>query len=194
MVVERRVLGLLRESGVDLRERTLGIVLGVGVRGEEVLPGRDLVLAGLAAEREHRRACLLGARIPPYLRIAEEDGRARGHVDLVAVEHERRPAREHDVELLVAETLLIVLLDDVLADLRRRVRVDPEGRDPEVLPDRRPAQRAGAGQRLQAGHARDLVSAHRLLLSSARTTGSISLSPSTRSSRFASPAQSASRS
>ena len=187
--------GFCVEARVELGERAF-VVAGVRlrIRGEEVLPCRHLVLAGLAAEREHGRSRLLGAGEARDRRIAEEDGRAGGHVDLVAVEDERRAPGDDDVELLVAEPLLVVLLDDVLAGLRRRVGVDPERGDPEVLPERRPAQRPRARQRLHVGQARNLVSAHRLLLSSLSTTGSISASPSTRSSRFASPAQSASRS
>ena len=56
----------------------------------------------------------------------------------------------------------------------RRVRADPEGGDAEVLAQRRPAQRADRLHRLDLRQARDLVTAHSLLLSSFRTTGSIS--------------------
>ena len=72
--------------------------------------------AGLAADREHRRSRLLGARVALHLRIAEEDDRAGGHVDLLAVEDERRPAG-------------------------RRRRRAPRGRaSPRCAPRRRPAR------------------------------------------------------
>ena len=74
-------------------------------------------MPGLAADREHGRARLLGARVALHRRVAEEDERARGRVDLLAVERERRAAGDDDVELLVAEPLLGVLLDDVLPGL-----------------------------------------------------------------------------
>ena len=123
VVEQRRMLGLLGEAGVDLGERTLVVPLvGLRVGGEEVLPGRDLVLPRLAAEREHGRARLLGAGVALHLRVAEEDGRAGGHLDLLAVEDERGPAGEDDVELLVPEPLLVVLLDDVLARPRSPCR------------------------------------------------------------------------
>ena len=194
MEVQPRVIRLLRQPSLDLGNRAVRILVDDAVRGEEVLPGRDLVRAGLAADREHGRARLLGARVALHLRIAEEDDRAGRHVLLLAVEHERRPAGHDHVELLVAELFLRVLLDDVLPGLARRVRADPEGGDAEVLAQRRPPQRADRLHRLDLGQARDLVSAHSLLLSSFRTTGSISSSPSTRSSRFAAPAQSSRRS
>ena len=194
MEVQRGVIRLLGEPGLDLGDRAVGILVDDAVGREEVLPRRDVVRARLAADREHRRSRLLGARVPLHLRVAQEDDRARGHVRLLAVEHERRPAGDDDVELLVAERLLGVLLDDVLSGLGRRVGADPEGGDAEVLAQRRPAQRPDRLHRLELGQARDLVSAHPLLLSSRSTTGSISASPSTRSSRFAAPAQSSRRS
>ena len=63
------------------------------------------------------------------------DDRPRGRVVLLAVEREGRPAGDDDVHLLVAEPLLGVLLDDVLAracDVRVR---------PERLDAQRPAKR-----------------------------------------------------
>ena len=71
--------------------------------------------------------------------------------------------------------------------LCRRVGVDAEGRHAERLPDRLPDERP------EDGDAVDLVEPERLHAASSRsassTTGSISASPSTRSSRFATPAQ-----
>ena len=53
-------------------------------------------------------------------------------VDLVAVEREGRVARDDDVGLLVAERLLGVLLDDVLAGVRRVYALIPNASMPSV--------------------------------------------------------------
>jgi hypothetical protein len=59
--------------------------------------------------------------------IADEDGGSGWSVDSLAVEREGRAAGQDDVDLLVSIGLLGVLLDDVVAGLRRDVGVDPEG-------------------------------------------------------------------
>ena len=191
---ESRVVGLLSQPGFHFGDRSLGILVDDGVGDEEVLPDGDLVHARLPTHREHGGTRLFGARVTLHVRVAQEDCRTRRDVLLLAVEHERRPAGEDHVELLVAEPVLRVLLDDVLTDLGGRVRADPESRDPEVLAHRRPLQCPDRLHRLDLGQARDLVAAHSLLLNSFSTTGSISSSPSTRSSRLAAPAQSSRRS
>ena len=100
---------------VDHLARLLDLaLLGVGERGEDVLPRRGLEDdARLRADREHGRVVLCGDRaaLRPGPR---EDERARRRVDLVVAEREGRAAAEDDVHLLVA-VLLVVLLDDALA-------------------------------------------------------------------------------
>ena len=72
-------------------------------RREDVLPRRHLVRAGLAADREHRRARLLRDRMPLLLRVVEVHDRPRRRVDLLAVDRERRVAAHDDVHLLVTD-------------------------------------------------------------------------------------------
>ena len=84
---------------------------------------------------------------------------------------------------------LVVLLDDQVAGVRR-LRVDSERLDSERPPQRPPLQVAAHDRdRLDLLDPCDL---HELALRNAsRTIGSIRATPSTRSSRFAVPAQSA---
>src|SRR5207244_10385273 len=77
------------------------------------------------------------------------DERARRRVVLFALERERRPAGEDDVELVVS-VLLAVLLDDALPRFYRGVGVGAERADAEMPPDGPPRQAllAGDGKRL----------------------------------------------
>jgi hypothetical protein len=77
-------------------------------------------------------------------------------VDGLAVERERGRAARDEVQLLVAGALLGVRLDDVVAGVLRHVGVGAERADPELVPDRQPAQRARAGERLDVFEAGDL--------------------------------------
>src|SRR5207302_10553107 len=113
--------------------------------------------------------------------------RPRRGVRLLAAEREPGPAADDHVQLLVADSLLGVLLDDPVADLLGRVGVDAEGADPEPPPDRTP---------LEPLHDRDaveLVEMGNLVRHAPRnassTTGSSRSTPSTRSSGFSLPAQ-----
>src|SRR5919197_6457990 len=103
-------------------------------------------------------------------------------------------AADDDVYLLVAELLLGVLLDDLAADTLRGVRIHPERLQAEPTSDR-PPDEPGLADRdpVEVVEPRDLVPfAHPLaFLSASSTTGSIRSIPSTRSSRFSLPAQSA---
>src|SRR5581483_10169931 len=123
-------------------------------------------------DREHGRPGLRRDRVPALLEVVEEHDRPPWRVDLLAVDGERRVAANDDVHLFVDE--LRVVLDHLVARVRRRVRVDAERRDPERLPDRLPHERAEDGQPL------DVVDAQRLhpYVSSVRSSSS-------RSSRFA---------
>ena len=88
----------------------------VRLRAEAPLPRRDLVAhAGLAAEREHGRAVLLGHRVAARRRVGQEHERAGGRVDVSPSSSKRARPREHDVHLLVVAALLGVVLDHVLA-------------------------------------------------------------------------------
>ena len=84
---------------------------------------------------------------------------------------------------------LVVLVDDDVARLPRRIGVRTEGGDPEAPPHRMPVEpvtRPRPGDLLER---RDLPAASHRDRSSSSTTGSIDSAPSTRSSRFSFPAQ-----
>src|SRR5687768_1905888 len=163
--------------------------------GEPRLPRRRLVgLARLAADGEHRGAVLERHGATLRARVSDIDEGTGLHFDLVVSECEPSSAGQHDVDLLVLELRLAVLLHDVRS-LVCGVRVDPERADPERPADRPPADvRGGDRDLLEILDPPHLVRAQLALLSSRSTTGSIAASPSTRSSRFAAPAQSASAS
>jgi len=75
----------------------------------------------------------------------DEDERAGGRVDLLAVDLEPRAALQDEVELLLRIVVvgLVVFVDDPVALLAARPGVDAEGLDAEVVPDRRRAVRLG---------------------------------------------------
>jgi hypothetical protein len=75
-------------------------------------------------------------------RVPDEDDRSGRCVERLVAERERRPAAQHEVDLLVAERRLLVRLHDVVARARRDVRVDPEGADVERAAYRTPQERA----------------------------------------------------
>src|SRR6185312_8036544 len=93
------------------------------------LPAVRLVrLPRRPAEREDRRARLLGEGGPLHPGGHEHE-RARRGVDLLAVELEAGPAGVDEVELLVLALLVVLVAGP---------RVDAEGCDVEVVPDRSP--------------------------------------------------------
>ena len=109
---------------------------------EGMLPGGRLVRgASRATDGKHRRARLLGSRVPPHRGVADEDGGPGRGVERLVVERERRASREDEIDLFVLVRILRVLLDDVVARARRDVRVDPEGADAERPPQRPPEER-----------------------------------------------------
>src|SRR5205085_702378 len=146
----------------------------------------------IVAERLEVRVIFDSPCAAPLLWIVEEDASSDRRIDLFAVDSEDGASHDHDVQLLVlprTRARLVVLLDDEVARVRR-VGVDPERLDPERAPQRAPLQfvadRDPGG--LDLLDARDL---HALALRSASSTiGSTRETPSTRSSRFAAPAQS----
>src|SRR4029079_19629478 len=152
--------------------------------GERPLPaGRLEDLARFCADPEHGRSRLGGEGLTQRSGQAMDE-RAGRRVVLLALDVERRPAGDDDVELLSA-VLLAMLFDDALAGFRSGVGVDAEGADVELPSDRPPGQALLALDRegLQLADVHD-PSAHVCLLSSSSTTGSMRSTPSTRSSRF----------
>jgi len=145
-VVERGAVAGVR--GEALADQRLGALPVAGFvmrhRAEAPLPRRHLVaLAPLATDREHGGAGLLGDRVPLRRRVGQEHERAGGRVELLAVEHEAGVAADHDVELLVAEPLLGVPLDHVLARRHGGIGVDAERLHAEQVAQRQPAQAGG---------------------------------------------------
>ena len=107
-------------------------------------------LAGLAADDHDRRFGLLGDRGSLRGGVADEDERARGSVDLVAVDREGRPAARNEVELLVPSrplAQLVVVLDEPDPGLLGDVRVDAERLDVEVRPHHRPGRSVAEPER-----------------------------------------------
>src|SRR5512133_890457 len=178
-------------------QQRLGLAVALRIPGRDAcegeLPGRDLErLAAHAADREHGRAVLRGAGTPTFLRVVEEDTRADGRVEALAVDGERGPSGDDDVELFVvprAGAGLVMLLDDHRTGVRG-VGVDAERLNAERAPHGTPLQFASDDRdRLDVGDPGDL---HALALRSASSTiGSSLVTPSMRSSRLAAPAQSA---
>ena len=141
---------------------------------------------GHAADRKYRRVRLLRDGRALLRRIVEIDECAGGRVDLLAVDGERRVPGDDGVDLLVAELRLGVLLDDLVAGVRGGIRVDPERGDTECLAHRLPDERAEDGNAFELVERQAL---HDTSRSASSTTGSITSVPSTRSSRFSTPAQ-----
>jgi hypothetical protein len=93
-------------------------------------------------------------RCPPHGRVADEDERPGGRVDLLPADRERGVTREHHVELLVAAggaAALVVVLDELVACVRGRVRVHAEGLDPEGAAHGPPDERIRDRHRLDLG-------------------------------------------
>src|SRR6185312_15907691 len=99
-----------------------------------------------------RLACH-GASSQP--RVAHEDDRPGGPVDLFLADAERRSPGGDEVELLVSGRRLVVRRDDDVARRAAGPAVDPERADVEGEADRRPA--VVAAQLLEAGR---LVATH----------------------------------
>jgi hypothetical protein len=144
--------------------------------------------ARLRAERDDGGLRLGGERAALGSRLGVDE-RAGRCVDLLVAEGERRVAAGDEIELLVP-VALVVLLDDALVALLRRVGVRPKGLDSELAANR-PEQQAIVVDReaVEIVDVRDFVCllAQVLLLRASRTTGSIFSTPSTRSSRFSFP-------
>jgi len=145
------------------------------------------VLPGAAADREHGGVRLLRNGRAALRGIVEIDERPCGRVDLLAVDGERRVPGHDRVDLLVPELRLGVVLDDLVTGVGGGVRVDPERGHAERLAHGLPDERA------EDGDSFDLVEREPLHCdtsrSASRTIGSIASAPSTRSSRFSTPAQ-----
>src|SRR5215218_1700863 len=102
-------------------------------------------LTAFPAHGQDNGALLLCCGTADTRRIAHEDYGAHRSRVLAAVDREARPARGHDVDLLVAAGTradLVVLADQLLARRRRLPGVDPERADPERRPDRPPGRAA----------------------------------------------------
>src|SRR5581483_10347444 len=137
VVEELRPLAEPPDPVLQRRDPLLRLLL---VRLEEPLPARRLErLVRPAADGEDGRPLLLGPRNALERRVADEDDRPGGRVELLAADGERRPAGEDDVDLLVA-ALLGVLLDHPVTWLRGGVGVHPECADAESPRDRPPLQ------------------------------------------------------
>src|SRR6185312_1548468 len=84
--------------------------------------------------------------------VGDEHHRARGRVDGLRRNRELGMARDHQVQLLLAAGAaaahLVMALDDLVAGLRGRVGVDPEGAHAEPAPDR-PVLHTGGPDPLQ---------------------------------------------
>jgi hypothetical protein len=111
------------------------------VRGAgAVLPRRDPIrLADGRSGRKHHRPGLLCARLAP-LAALDEDERGLRRIEGLAVDRERRPPREHDVQLLVvarATAGLIVAGHDGLPRLAE-IGAEPERAQPERCAERQP--------------------------------------------------------
>src|SRR5215212_6169560 len=190
-VALRRLWMLLEQSSHEFPRLLQLALVGVGVRGEDVFPERLLEDdARFCSHRKHRRAVL--GRDRAALRVwPHEDDRPGGRIDLLVTEREHGAAAQDDVHPLVV-VALGVLLDHPPAGVPG-VRVRAEGRDSEAASDGPPDELAVGvldRQLLELVDVRDVVAlAHESSLSSSRTTGSISATPSTRSSRLTLPAQ-----
>ena len=98
----------------------------------------------------------MGDRASLDRRISDEDQRACGRVDLLALERERRVSADDDVQLLLASVSmgLVVLLDDH-ARLDGDVGVHAEGADVEIVPDRVPVVAVSRAEALDVGEGGD---------------------------------------
>ena len=141
VVEARRALSELADPFLHDRDRLVVTALvGERRRLEGPFPARRSErLVRPAADREHERALFRGVGHAHDLGIGQVDERAGGRVDRLLAERESRAAADDDVDLLVTGAL-VVLLDDDVADLLGRVRVDAEGLDPEPAPDRPPLE------------------------------------------------------
>src|SRR5207244_11376496 len=109
-----------------------------------------------------------------------------GSVDRFAVDREGGVTGDDRIDLLVAELLLAVLLDDFVAGVRSRVGVDAECGYAERLAHGLPHECPEDRDPLDLVQAENL---HDVSRNAWRTTGSSASLPSTRSSRFSTPPQ-----
>src|SRR6188472_2757535 len=194
VVVRPCVIGRLGQMPLEHLDRLVPLLVRPELErlGGPLPHRRRKRFARLRADDEDRRA-FLAHRASLHRRVGDVHERSGRAVDLFAVHRERRASGQHDVELLVGLTArLLVLADDLAAVLGRRPRVDAERRDPERPPDRVPpglARDRRGRQLLECRYAVPL--AHVASRSRSSTTGSIASSPSTRSSRFSTPAHAA---
>ena len=159
---------------------------------EDLFPPGDLVRHTLF--RAHGDDCRprLGGDRPALCVGRRVDESAGRRVELFVTAGERRPPAGDEVELLMT-VALEVLLDDPVAGLLSRVRVDAKRGDSEASAHRPPDEALSLDtdwKTIELVEVRDLVGLlrHVLLRSASRTTGSICSAPSTRSSRFSFPA------
>ena len=136
--MQSRVIRHLLEGTADRFQR-VGIPLftvgrhRLAVERPRVTPVDSLVrLAWCGADGEHGSVT---GRLPPRLRPDEHEC-SRLRVDRLAVDLERHPPVEHDVQLLLARADLVVLIDQ-RAILAGRDGVDSECVDPEALAHRK---------------------------------------------------------
>ena len=167
--------------------------LPVAVRERERVPAAGVErLADGAADDEDDRRFLLGDRGAMDLGGYEDEGPG-GCVRRFVADREGRASADDGVQLLVAAVLLV--RRDQLAARVGDPRVDARGPEAEGVPHRDEVA-AAVGGRLDLVEREDRVAvAHPLAPRSASsTTGSIASPPSTRSSRFSTPAQASSES
>ncbi len=195
LYVDRPVVGLLRDQLLhDLLPLLEASRLPVRVRESERVPTAGLErLADAAADDEDDRAVLGCDRGAMHLR-RHEDERSRGRVGGLVADRERRASAHDDVQLLVAAVLLVRR-----HQLPARVRlpcVDARGPEAEEVPDRDEGGALAMWSGLRLVEREDLVALAHAVASrrASSTTGSIASPPSTRSSRFSTPAQAASES
>src|SRR4051794_17385921 len=132
----------------------------LGERHPELVAGGLVGRARRSADRDQRRSRLFREGGALHVRLHEDEG-AGGRVDALAVELEPRPARLHEVELLLPVVLgrLVVLVDDPVTGLLAGPRVDPECGDPQVVAHR-PPRGTAVGDDLDLVEGGDCVLAH----------------------------------
>src|SRR6478736_5355112 len=107
-------------------------------RRPELPPVRLVLLSWGAAERDERRLGLLRERCSLHGGAGDDEGAGR-RVNPLAVELEHGAALQDEVELLVpARLILIVLVDNPVADALPGPSVGTERRDAEVAANRAP--------------------------------------------------------
>src|SRR5262245_10754831 len=139
----------------------LGMLAGVGQRVENLPVGRFVRPSRSRPERENRGIGLLRER-RPYGARAREHERAGRCVEALAVDLEDGVTADDEVELLL---VVVVLRDHAIARLATRPGVDPQRRDPEVVPHR-PQAAAAVRDLVDLVELRRRISVHGNLLES----------------------------